>query len=401
MAGLWVLIGESGALLKMAVTPFRLASDYNLSVLPLFLLMAQICATTGVSRDLYNLANKWFGRLPGGLAMASIGACALFAAMSSSAVACAATIGAIAIPEMRRLKYADSLSAGTIVSGGTLGILIPPSFMFILYGVLTETSIGKLFIAGVIPGFLQALFYFLIIYLLCKKNPKLGPRGMTFSFREKIAAFKSCGDIIVLAVLVMAGIALGWFTPTEAGSVGAAGAILFTILRGRLTWQSFTISCTEAMKTTGMIYLLLVGAYLFTYFVTLTNLPSTLSGTISGLKVPPMAIIWIIIGIYMVLGSAMEEASMMLLTIPIFTPIISNLGFDTVWFGVIIVRMMQIAMISPPVGITLFVIKGIAQDIPMSTIYKGVIPFIIADAIHVVLIVFVPWLTLFLPSLMY
>jgi C4-dicarboxylate transporter, DctM subunit len=399
-AGLWVLAGGGATLLKLAVTPFRLVADYDMSVLPLFLLMAQICTVTGISRDLYNLASKWFGRLPGGVAMASVGACALFAAISSSAVACAATIGSIAIPEMRRLKYADSLSTGTTVSGGTLGILIPPSFMFILYGILTETSIGQLFIAGIIPGILQAAFYMVVIYVLCKRKPELGPRGPVSTFKEKIMAFGTCGEIIGLTVLVMVGIAVGWFTPTEAGSVGAGGAILFTIIRRRLTWKGFKEACAESMKTTGMIFLLLVGAYIFTYFMTLSNLPTLLSETIMGLKVPPMAVVWIIIAIYMVLGTAMEEASMMLLTIPIFTPIIASLGFDKIWFGVLVVRMMQVAMISPPVGITLFVIKGIAKDVPMSTIYRGVIPFIIADTVHVILVVFVPSLSMFLPGLM-
>jgi len=399
-AGLWILAGDSATLLKLAVTPFRLVADYNMSVLPLFLLMAQICTATGISRDLYNLASKWFGRLPGGVAMASIGACALFAAISSSAVACAATIGSIAIPEMRRLNYADSLSSGTTVSGGTLGILIPPSFMFILYGILTETSIGQLFIAGIIPGILQASFYMLVVYMLCKRKPELGPRGPVTTFKEKILAVRSCGEILALVVLVMIGIAVGWFTPTEAGSVGAGGAILFTAIRKRLTWKAFKEACIESMKTTGMVFLLLVGAYIFTYFMTLSNLPAMLSDTITNLKVPSMVIIWIIIAIYMILGTAMEEASMMLLTIPIFTPIISNIGLDKVWFGVLIVRMMQIAMITPPVGITLFVIKGIAKDVPMSTIYRGVTPFIIADAFHVALIVFMPWIVMALPNLM-
>ena len=400
-AGLWMLAGDSATFLKLAVTPFRLVADYNMSVLPLFLLMAQICTVTGISRDLYNLAAKWFGRLPGGIAMASIGACALFAAISSSAVACAATIGSIAVPEMRRFKYADSLSTGTTVSGGTLGILIPPSFMFILYGILTETSIGQLFIAGIIPGILQAFFYILVIYILCRHNPELGPRGPVTSFKEKIAAFGACGEIIALVVLVMVGIAVGWFTPTEAGSVGAGGAILFTVIRRRLTWKGFREACAESMKTTGMIFLLLVGAYIFTYFMTLSNLPAMLSEAITKLNVPPIVIVWIIIAIYMILGTAMEEASMMLLTIPIFTPIIANLGLDKIWFGVIVVRMMQVAMISPPVGITLFVIKGIAKDVPMSTIYKGVTPFIVADAFHVILIVFVPWIVMVLPNLMH
>jgi len=257
-----------------------------------------------------------------------------------------------------------------------------------------------LFIAGIIPGILQALFYILVIYLLCRRNPALGPRGPVTSFKEKIDAFGTCGEIIALVFLVMVGIAVGWFTPTEAGSVGAGGAILFTVIRKRLSWKAFKEACVESMKTTGMIFLLLVGAYIFTYFMTLSNLPAMLSETIVHLKVPPIVIVWIIIAIYMILGTAMEEASMMLLTIPIFTPIIANLGLDKIWFGVIVVRMMQIAMISPPVGITLFVIKGVVKDVPMSTIYKGVTPFIVVDAFHVVLIVFIPWIVMVLPNLM-
>jgi tripartite ATP-independent transporter DctM subunit len=400
IAGLWVLLGSSATFLKMAITPFRMVESYDLSVLPLFLLMADVCAATGVSRDLYNLAAKWVGRLPGGIAMASIGACAIFAAISSSAVACAATIGSIAIPEMRRFNYDDSLATGTVAAGGTIGILIPPSFMFVLYGILTETSIGKLFMAGFIPGVLQAIFYFIAIYIVCKRNPSIGPRGLATTFKEKIMAFGSCGEVIGLILLVLVGITVGWFTPTEAGSIGAGGAILITLIRRRLTWKNFIQACMSSMKTTGMVFLILVGAYLFTYFITVTNIPTALSNMIIGLGVSPMAVIWIIIGTYIFLGTAMEEASMMLLTIPIFTPIIMNLGFDKIWFGVLIVRMMQVAMISPPVGITLFVIKGIAKDVPMGTIYKGVIPFILADVIHVTLVVFIPGLSMFLPSLM-
>ena len=400
VVGLWILLGDTATFLKMAITPFRMVESYDLSVLPLFLLMADVCAATGVSRDLYDLAAKWVGRLPGGIAMASIGACAIFAAISSSAVACAATIGSIAIPEMRRFKYDDSLATGTVASGGTLGILIPPSFMFVLYGILTETSIGKLFMAGFIPGVLQAIFYFITIYIVCKRNPGLGPRGPASTFKEKIMAFGSCGEVIGLILLVLVGITVGWFTPTEAGSIGAGGAILFTLIRGRLTWQNFIQACMSAMRTTGMVFLILIGAYLFTYFITVTNIPMALSNMITGLGVPPLVVIWIIIGTYIFLGTAMEEASMMLLTIPIFTPIIANLGFDKIWFGVLTTRMMQVAMITPPVGITLFVIKGIAKDVSMGTIYKGVVPFIIADVVHVTLLVFIPGLSMFLPSLM-
>ena len=400
IVGLWILLGSTAALLKIAITPFRMVESYDLSVLPLFLLMADVCAATGISTDLYNLAAKWVGRFPGGIAMASIGACAIFGAISSSAIACAATIGSVAIRELRRFNYDDSLATGTLAAGATIDILIPPSFMFVLYGILTETSIGKLFMAGLIPGVLQAIFYFSAIYIVCKRNPKLGPRGPATTFKEKIMAFGSCGEVIALVLLVLVGITVGWFTPTEAGSIGAGGAILFTLIRGRLTWKNFIQACMTSMKTTGMVFLILVGAYLFTYFITVTNIPTALSNTITGLGVSPMAVLWIIIGTYIFLGTAMEEASMMLLTIPIFTPIIVNLGFDQIWFGVLVVKMMQVAMISPPVGITLFVIKGIAKDVPMSSIYKGVIPFIMADVVHVALVVIVPALSLFLPSLM-
>jgi C4-dicarboxylate transporter DctM subunit len=398
--GMWMLVGCNAALLKMAVTPLRLVSDYDMSVMPLFLLMAQVCSTSGISKDIYNVASKWFGRLPGGVAMASIGACAIFAAISGSAVACAATIGMIAIPEMRRLGYDDALSTGTVAAGGTLGTTFPPSFTLILYGILTETSIGQMFMAGIVPGILQAIFYMITIYVMCKLKPELGPRGPASTFKEKIVSLASCGEIVALVIIVMAGIALGWFTPTEAGSVGAAGAILFTTVRRRLTWKTFKLACFNTMRTTGMVFLILVGAFLFTYFIALTNLPTTLSSMILGLNVPPMAVIWIIIGIYMLLGTAMEEAAMVMLTIPIFAPLVATLGFDKVWFGIIVVRMMQIGMISPPVGITLFVIKGISKDTPISTIYKGVLPYIVADTFHVILIVFVPIIVLFLPRLM-
>jgi C4-dicarboxylate transporter, DctM subunit len=397
--GLWILAGPQAAFLKLAVTPIRLVSDYDLSSLPLFLLMAQVCATTGISRDLYELASKWLGRFSGGVAMATIGACALFAAMSGSAVACAATIGAIALPEMKRLGYSDKLSTGVVATGGTLGCALPPSFQFILYGILTETSIGKLFTAAIIPGILQALFYMAAIYIVCKRHPDQGPPGPASTFKEKFVALGKCGEILGLVILVMGGIAVGWFTPTEAGSVGAAGSILITLIRRRLHWATFKVACINSIKTTGTVFSILVGAYLFTYFITLTNLPTSMANMITNLHVPPMAVIWIIIAIYMVLGTAMEEASMILLTIPIFTPLVANLGFDKVWFGILVVRMMMVAMISPPVGMTLFIVKGLAKDVPMTTIYKGVMPFIWADTANVLLVVFVPAVALWLPSL--
>jgi tripartite ATP-independent transporter DctM subunit len=352
-----------------------------------------------MGRNLFDLAHKWLGDKPGGVAMASIAGCAGFAAVSASSVATSATMGLIALPEMKRLKYNSALATGSIAAGGSIGILIPPSGVLIIYGILTETSIGKLFMAGIIPGILEAVFYIITVYILCVINPTLGPKGEHYSLREKVSEFKKCGEIIGLILLVMIGLFMGWFTPTEAGAVGAFGSILFSLIRKRLTWKKINEAFLETVKTSGMVYLILIGALVLNYFVAVTQIPFIISEYISGLALSPIAIVAVIMFLYLGLGCFLDAMAMTLLTIPIFFPIAMNLGFDPLWFGILVVRAMEIAMITPPIGMNVFIISGVA-NVPIQTVYKGIIPFILADILHVTLLLTVPAVVLFLPGVM-
>jgi C4-dicarboxylate transporter DctM subunit len=399
-AGVWFVTSDVAAFTKLALVPFQVATDYSLAVLPLFVLMAHVVFVTGMGRDLFNLAAKWLGHQPGGVAQAAVAGCAGFAAVSASSIATAATMGLVALPEMKRLKYDPALATGAVAAGGTMGVLIPPSGALIIYGILTETSIGKLFAAGIIPGILEAVFYMAVIYLLCTWRPHLGPRAEKTTFREKIAAFSSCGEIIVLAALVLTGIIVGWFTATEAGAIGAFGAIIFALFRKRLTWEKMKTAVLETLKTTGMIYGILIGAFIFNYFLAPTNIPYVIAEFVGGLPLPPMGILVMVLVVFFFLGCFLDVAAMTVLTIPIFFPLITSLGFNPVWFGIVFVRMAEIAMITPPIGMNVYVIAGVAPDIPMQTIFKGIIPFLLADFCHIALLIFVPSLVLFLPGLM-
>ena len=399
-AGLWFLVSDVAAFTKLAIVPFQVVTDYSLAVLPLFLLMAHVVFVTGMGHDLFNLAAKWLGHQPGGVAQAAVAGCAGFAAISASSIATAATMGLVALPEMKRLKYSPALATGAVAAGGSMGVLIPPSGALIIYGILTETSIGKLFAAGLIPGILEAVFYMAVIYILCKWRPSLGPRGEKVPFREKILAFGGCGEIIALAALVLTGIVVGWFTPTEAGAVGAFGAILFSLLRKRLNWAKMKTAVLETLKTTGMIYGILIGAFIFNYFLAPTNIPYIIADVVGGLPLPPMAILGMILVVFFFLGMFLDVAAMTVLTIPIFFPLIVSLGFNPVWFGILFVRMAEIAMITPPIGMNVYVIAGVAPDVPMQTIFKGIIPFVLADFCHMALLIFVPAIVMFLPGLM-
>ncbi|MFC1535416.1 TRAP transporter large permease [Thermodesulfobacteriota bacterium] len=400
-AGVWYLISGDAALAKMAYVPYEVVIKYDLATLPLFILMAQIVFATGMARDMFDLASKWVGHQPGGLAMASVGAAAIFAAVSASSTATAATIGLVAIPEMKRYKYQQALATGSVAAGGTMGALIPPSGFLIIYALITETSIGRLFAAGIVPGVLEALFYMTTIYILCKWKPDLGPQGQRFSFREKIAAFGSCGEIIGLIILVLGGLLVGWFTPTEAGGVAAFGAILFSLLRKRLNWQKLREAFIETLKTAGMIYYILIGAWLFKYFLAVSTMPTIAANFISGLDVPPLVIVMAILVVYLFLGCIMDVLAMVLLTMPVFFPIILELGYDPIWFGIVLARMTEIGAITPPIGINVYVISGVAPDVPLQTIFKGIIPFFISDLCHVTLLLFVPAISLFLPNLFF
>ena len=399
-AGLWFLISDVAAFTKLAIVPFQVATDYSLAVLPLFLLMAHVVFVTGMGHDLFNLAAKWLGHLPGGIAQAAVAGCAGFAAVSASSIATAATMGLVAIPEMKRLKYDPALATGSVAAGGSMGVLIPPSGALIIYGILTETSIGKLFAAGLIPGILEAVFYMAVIYILCTWRPSMGPRGPKVPWGEKFAAFASCGEVIALAAFVLAGIIVGWFTATEAGAIGAFGAIVFSLLRKRLNWAKMKTAVLETLKTTGMIYGILIGAFIFNYFLAPTNIPYVIAEFVGGLPLPPIAILVMVLVVFFFLGMFLDVAAMTVLTIPIFFPLIVSLGFNPIWFGIIFVRMAEIAMITPPIGMNVYVIAGIAPDVPMQTIFKGIIPFVLADFCHVALLIFVPAIVMFLPGLM-
>lgn len=398
--GLWYNISGQAAMTKAALVPFQVVSDYSLAVLPLFLLMAHIFFVTDMGQDLFTMANKWLGHRPGGVAQASVAACAGFSAISASSMATAATMGLVAIPEMKRLNYSPALSTGAVAAGGTMGVLIPPSGALIIYGILTSTSIGRLFAAGIIPGILQAVFYMIVISLLCRWRPSMGPPSDKAPLQERLASLAGAGEVIVLAVFVFAGIILGWFTPTEGGSVGAFGAIILATVRRRLTWRKLWQASLDTLKTSGMIYGILIGAFMFNYFLASTTIPYVIGDWVSTLPLPPLGILAIIILVYMVLGCFLDVAAMTVLTIPIFFPLIVSLGFDAIWFGIIFVRMAEIAMITPPVGMNVYVISGIAPDVPMETIFKGIVPFVLADVLHVILLIAVPSLVLFLPNLM-
>ncbi|MBN1227241.1 MAG: TRAP transporter large permease [Deltaproteobacteria bacterium] len=397
--GMLFFLPGSAVLAKLAATPFANISSYDLSVLPLFLLMANITFSSGISGQLFNLANKWLGHNRGGAAMATVGACAGFAAVSASSIATAATMGLMAIPEMKRLKYDMRLATGSVAAGGTIGILIPPSSLLILYGILTETSIGKLFLAGFIPGLLEAVFYVITIYILCRINPTLGPRGPKTTFKEKLMAFRGCGEMAGLIFLVLGGLILGWFTPTEAGAVGSFGAIFFSLIRKQLNWPKFKHAVIETMKITGMVYTIVIGAFIFNHFLTMSTIPRQLANFVSGLEIPVLLTVLLIILVYMFLGCIVDAFAMLMLTIPVFFPMAQALGIDLLWFGILITRIMEMAMITPPVGMNVYVIAGVAPDVPIQDIFKGILPFFLADIVHVSLLVFVPSVALFLPNL--
>ena len=398
-AGFAYISGIGPALGLLRQVPFEFFSEYNLTVIPLFILMGAFALTAGLSEDLYRVAYKWLGHLKGGLAMATVGACAFFAAISGSSVATAATMATVALPEMRKYKYAPSLATGSIAAGGSIGILIPPSVILIIYGVIAEQSIGKLFLAGFIPGVLEAVFYIFTIVVLVKINPSLGPRGSQTSLREKATALLGVWEVVLLFVCVIGGIYLGVFTPTEAAGVGAFGAFLFAILRKRLTWPNFKHSVVDTTKNTGMVFMIVMGAMILGYFLSITRLPFEMAGFIAELPVNRYVILVLILLLLTMLGCVMDSMAIVLLTVPIFFPVILRLNFDPIWFGILIVRVTEMGLITPPVGINVYIIKGISNE-PMGTIFRGVFPFIIADILHIALLMAVPQITLFLPGMM-
>jgi C4-dicarboxylate transporter, DctM subunit len=399
--GLIYLLGWTGAIGVLKTTPFTTFASYDFSIIPLFVLMGEFCFQGGISSDLYSAAHKFLGGLKGGLAMATIGACAAFAAVSGSSMATAATMTTVALPEMRKHKYDMGLATGTLAAGGTIGILIPPSVILAVYGMLTQQSIGKLFMAGFIPGIMQALMFILIIGFICWRKPQFGPAGPQSSFVEKVKSLKSTWIVVCLFLLVIGGIYFGWFSPTAGAGIGAFGAFIFTLGRRKLSWNQFKSSLVSTVSTTGMIFFIMVGAMILGYFFAVTRLPNEFASVIVGLHVSKYIVWGIIVILYLILGCLMDSLAMILLTVPILYPLMcgpQGLGFDPIWFGIMIVIVVEMGMITPPVGMNVFVIKGMAQDVPTYAIFKGIIPFLVVDIIEVVILTALPVIVLWLPQ---
>ena len=379
--------------------PFSTVADYPLIAVPLFIFMGVIIFRSGVGTDLYETAYKNVGQLRGGLAMATVLACALFAAITGVSGPAIVTMGKVALPEMRRYNYDDKLATGSIACAGTLAFLIPPSVAFIIYGILTQNSIGKLFMAGFIPGILLASLFVLTIVIITARNPKAGPAGPKTSFREKVVSLKGTWPTVLLFILVLGGIYRGIFTPTEAGAVGAFGAIVITTAYRRLNFRKFLDSLLEAGQTTAFVFLLIIGAFILMKFLAISKLPFLLGDTIAGLPVPPMVIFAAIVLLYIILGMFLDIISAVILTIPIIYPLVLSLGFDPIWFGVIVVIVIEMGLVTPPVGLDVFILSG-AVDVPLFTIFRGVLPFLVAMIICIVLLIAFPQIALWLPGTM-
>jgi C4-dicarboxylate transporter, DctM subunit len=398
--GLGVLRGWAPALASTAQVVQETGFAYTLSVIPLFILMGNFVARAGLAHELFQAAYAFIGHLRGGLAYATVAACAGFGAICGSSIATAATMSKVAYPSMRKLGYSDSLATGAIAAGGTLGILIPPSTIMVIYGIITQTNIGKLFAAGVIPGLLMAVVLCFAITFLTWRDPSHAPAGERSTWPERWAALRGIWGVLLLVLLVLGGIYGGVFTATEGAGIGAAGAFLFALARGRLTFAVVRDVLIESARTTAMLFALLISATIFSNFVNFTTMPGDLQKLITGAGLSPIMVVAFMMLIYVVLGTVMEELTMILLTIPLFFPIIVNLGFDPVWFGVLIVVIVQIGLISPPVGMNLFVLNTLLPNVGLRNIFNGVWPFVVAQIICLILFIAWPGLSLWLPSLM-
>ena len=396
--GFAYLVGGEPALKNVGHTTARTVTDYNFAVIPLFLLMGSFATTSGMSRELFRAANAFLGHLRGGLGIATIAACGGFAAICGSSVATAATFSRVAYPEMRRYNYPQSFSTGVIAAGGTLGIMIPPSTVFAVYGLITEQDVGKLFIAGILPGLLAISMYMLTISIIGVVRPGYLPAGPRMTWRERAAAVRDVWATLLLFIFVIGGLYGGLFTATEAAGAGAGGAFIIGVLRGRLSVQDILRSLLETTRTTAAVFTVLIGALLFGYFLTVTQTPQALTEFLTGLGLGRYGVLALIMLLYLVLGCLMDALAMIILTIPIIFPVIKELGFDPIWFGVIIVMTVELGLIHPPVGMNIFVIKSVIDDVKISTIFYGVLPFIVTDIIRLVILIAFPIIALWLPS---
>jgi tripartite ATP-independent transporter DctM subunit len=397
--GFTLLSNFDAALNMVGLVPYSTAADYIFSVLPLFLLMGEFAGISGIMGEAYGTLNKWIGHFPGGLAMAMVGGCAAFGAVCGSSVATGATMARVALPEMRKYHYDEGLSTGSLAAGGTLGIMIPPSMQFILYGVIAEQSIGKLFMAGVLPGILLSFLFMVSIYIVTKRNPLMGPASARMGWKERFVSLKGIWGVVLLFAIVMGGIWGGFLTPTEAAAAGVVVSFVLVVVRGQLNRKNMAIAIKGALMTTGMCLAVLIGAMIFGYFIALTTLPMALAKFVSSLAIPPLGILICILVVYLILGCLMDALAMVLLTMPIFIPVILALGFDPIWFGVILCLMCEMALITPPVGMNVFVISGMS-GVKMYTVFKGIMPFLTAMVVCMALLIAFPQISLWLPRTM-
>jgi tripartite ATP-independent transporter DctM subunit len=399
--GLGLLRNWNAAIASATAVVYETGSSYALSVVPLFILMGNFVTRAGMSQELYRAAYTFIGHWRGGLAMSTVAACGGFGAICGSSLATAATMSKVAMPSMRKFNYSEGLAAGSIAAGGTLGIMIPPSVIMVILGLMTETNIGMLFAAGVFPGIVAISCYMGAVAFATWRDPKAGPPGERSSWSDRLAALKDIWGVVVLFVVVLGGIYGGVFTPTEAAGVGAAGGFLFALGRRALTWHTLYVVLLESARTTAMLFAILIGALTFANFINFTTMPADLRTFVTELQVPPVAVVVAICVIYIGLGCVLESLSMILLTVPLFFPLVIHLGFDPVWFGIVVVTVVEISLITPPVGLNVFVLRTLLPEIPIGTIFRGVAPFIVADFVRLSILIAFPIISLWLPRLLF
>ncbi len=399
--GFGILRGAGPALEMTVQQIMDVVLNTNFAVLPMFLLMGAFVFRAGLSDDLYEAADAWLGHHKGGLAMATIAACGGFAAVSGSSLATVATMAKVAIPSMRKYKYADSLAAGTVAAGGTLGILIPPSAALIIYGILTEEGIAELFAAGIIPGIISVILYIAVIMIITHFRPEMGPRGKRTGWKVRFQKLYRVWGIVLLFFLILGGISFGVFTPNEAGGIGAIGALLFAMMRKKMSWPILFESLVEASQTTAMVFMIAIGALILNNFIALAGISSGVINWIESLNFAPFAVLLVILAFYVALGTVVEGLAMIFLTVPIFVPVIESLGFDLIWFGIVLVMMTEISLITPPIGLNVFVMKSMMPDVPLNVIFRGIGPFFCADLVRLSVVVLFPPVALWLPELVY
>ncbi len=404
-AGFSIMINGRAGLAILSRDFYETFSSYGLTTIPLFVLMGQFAFNAGIGRRLYDTAYKFTGSTRGGLAMATVMACTAFGAVCGSSPATAATMATVGLPEMKRYNYADELAAGSVASGGGLGMIMPPSVVLIVYGILTEQSIGALFVAGILPAILMTVLFVVCILVLCRFRPEQGPPGGTFSWGQKIRSLSNMGDTLLVFALVMGGLFTGFFTPTEAAAVGAFGVLAVAVIRRRLSWDGFVKSLYETLRTSCMVMFLIAGAVLFGKFLAVTRIPFNIASWIGGLDQPPFVILLVMILVYLIGGCVMDALALVMLTVPIFYPVVTTLGYDPIWFGIIIVLVTQMGVITPPVGINVYVVYGISQTavggIPLERIFRGILPFLVAVIVGTLIMMIFPQIILVLPNLMY